>query len=71
MARFIDRKQMAAQINKETIYNSGRSRIAAPALITEQTRREEVCCLFPITYFRFQIQLGADLVREQTSEASK
>lgn len=69
MASFTDRKQMPGQIDKETINSFELSRIAAPALITEQTSREEVCCLSPITYFQFQIQLDADLVREQTSEA--
>lgn len=60
---------MPRRVDKETINNSGLSGIAAPALITEETNREEVCCLSPLTYFQFQIQLDADLVGEQTSEA--
>lgn len=69
LSRFTDRKQMPGQIDKEIINTSGLSRMAAPALITEQASREEVCCLSPTTYFRFQKQLVANLVREQTSEA--
>ena len=48
------------QVDEETINNAGLSRIAAPALITEQTSGEEVCCLVPTLHiFDFNtIKLG-------------
>lgn len=34
--------------------NSGLSRTAAPALITERTSMREVCCLSPLHIFNFK-----------------
>lgn len=42
MARFTDRKKMPGQIDKDTINNSGLSRIAAPQ--NRQVERKSVVC---------------------------